>query len=181
MFERMIDRLHEGPLDDMDMDSLDEEDLRHRNHNEELRDRHRNVSPTGKRGERETYNIEHGLSLSGRDNFTRCPHVSPPSYHGVTEHPPPTRRHDTSGTLAFRSAETGSSNHHFAPKHIRYDGTTPLTTYITRVRTMARRFNDQLVLDNLPLAMEGLAARWLDSLPEALISMIDHDLELWFH
>jgi hypothetical protein len=45
---------------------------------------------------------------------------------------------------------------------------------------MARRFTDQLILGHLPLAMEGLAAQWLDSLPESLITMMDHDLELWF-
>src|SRR5690606_19859272 len=64
--------------------------------------------------------------------------------------------------------------------HIRFDGTTPVTTYITRLQAMQRRYSTDKVLSNLPLAMEGDAGDWMDSLPAKLLEDMDSSLEVWF-
>jgi hypothetical protein len=68
----------------------------------------------------------------------------------------------------------------FLPKHIRFDGSMPVVTYITRLQAMARRYTEATVLANLPLAMEGDASTWMDGLPPTLLQCMDDSLEEWF-
>ncbi|OBT47114.1 hypothetical protein VE00_03059 [Pseudogymnoascus sp. WSF 3629] len=67
----------------------------------------------------------------------------------------------------------------FQPRHISFNGSLPVTTYISRLRRMARCYSKKAVLTNLPLAMEGDAGEWMDGLPQSLLEDMDDSLDMW--
>ncbi|KAH8812984.1 hypothetical protein F5884DRAFT_786887 [Xylogone sp. PMI_703] len=49
-------------------------------------------------------------------------------------------------------------------ENLKYDGTTSVTSYISRLQFLSRRFGEENVLGKLDTAMEGVAQAWFDSL-----------------
>ena len=104
---------------------------------------------------------------------------SPPGHCGYTsrgdqDRPRPSTRDREQG---FNYAAAGLKA--FQPRHISFNGSLPVTTYISRLRRMARCYSEKAVLTNLPLAMEGDAGEWMDGLPQSLLEDMDDSLDMW--
>ena len=103
---------------------------------------------------------------------------SPPGHQGYTAQG--NRESRSSAPPRHQSTDHAAAGlKAFQPKHISFNGTLPVTTYINRLRRMARCYSEKAVLTNLPLAMEGEAGEWMDGLPESLLQDMDDSLETW--
>lgn len=94
-------------------------------------------------------------------------------------HVPPTQ--DTHTDHRAEQCETLYNNRKNQVKadDLKYDGTTPVTTYVKRLEFLATQYGDGAILQVLPLAMRGDASDWLNSLSSETFTLMNSDLVEW--